>query len=70
MAMDGNGRCDGNSTVMDLMCDGNWTTMEGLMAMDQDGRLIDRDRWWMTMDGYGQRDGHSTAMDLTTMDGN
>jgi len=40
---DGNGWRDGNSTVMDLMCDDNWTAMDGLMAMDQDGRLIDRD---------------------------
>ena len=43
--------------------------MEGLMAMDADGRLIDGDGRWMAMDGNGRRDSHSMAMDSTAMDG-
>ena len=43
--------------------------MDGLMAMDADGRLIDGNGRWMAMDGNGWRDSHSMAMDLTAMDG-
>ena len=43
--------------------------MDGLMAMDADGRLIDGDGRWMAMDGNGWRDSHSPmVMDLTAMD--
>ena len=43
--------------------------MDGLMAMDADGRLIDDDGRWMAMDGNGRRDSHSMAMDSTAMNG-
>ena len=44
--------------------------MDGLMAMDANGRLIDGDGRLMAMDGnHGRRDSHSMAMDLTAMDG-
>jgi hypothetical protein len=43
--------------------------MDGLMAMDADGWLIDGDGRWMAMDGNGRRYSHSMAMDLTAMDG-
>ncbi len=43
--------------------------MDGLMAMDADGRPIDGDGRWMAMDGNGRRDSHSMAMDSTAMDG-
>ena len=42
--------------------------MDGLMAMNTDGQLIDGNGRWMAMDGNGQRDSHSMAMDLTAMD--
>ena len=42
--------------------------MDGLMAMDADGRLINGDGRWMAMDGNGRRDSHSMAMDSTAMD--
>ena len=43
--------------------------MDGLMAMDADGQLIDGDGRWMAMDSNGQRDSHSMVMDLPAMDG-
>ena len=43
--------------------------MDGLMAMDADGRLIDGDGRWMAMDGNGRCESHSMAMDLMAMDG-
>ena len=43
--------------------------MDGLMAMDADGRLINGDGRWMAMDGNGRRDSHSMVMDSTAMDG-
>ena len=43
--------------------------MDGLMAMDAAGRLINGDGRWMAMDGNGGRDSHSMAMDSTAMDG-
>ena len=43
--------------------------MDGLMAMDADGRLIDGDGRWMAMDGNGWREIHSMAMDLMAMNG-
>ena len=41
--------------------------MDGLMAMDADGWLIDGNGRWTAMDGNGRRDSHSMAMD--SMDG-
>jgi len=43
--------------------------MDGLMAMDTDGRLINGDGWWMAMDGNGRRNSPSMAMDLTAING-
>ena len=40
--------------------------MDGLMAMDADGRLIDGDGRWMAMDGAIAT--QVMAMDLTAMD--
>jgi len=57
--VDGNGRHVGVG----------WTAMDGLMARDAYGRLIDGDGRWMAMDGNGWRDSHSPmVMDLTAMD--
>ena len=43
--------------------------MDGLMAMDADGWLINGDGRWMAMDGNGWRDSHlPMAMDSTAMD--
>ena len=57
--VDGNGRHVGVG----------WTAMDGLMAMDADGRLINGDGRWMAMDGNGRRDSHSSNGDgLTAMD--
>ena len=44
-------------------------SMDGLMAMDADGRLINSDGRWMAKDGNGQRNSHSMVMDPTAMDG-
>ena len=43
--------------------------MDGLTAMNADGRLIDGDGRWMAMDGNGRRGSHSMAMDSTAMGG-
>jgi hypothetical protein len=43
--------------------------MDGLMAIDADGRLMDSDGRWMAMDGNGRRDSHSMVMDLMAIDG-
>ena len=43
--------------------------MDGLMASDANGRLINGDGRWIAMDGNGRCDIHSMAMDSTAMDG-